>query len=63
MIAMMLPSAAPMILIFAMINRKSRQKKAPYIPTGVFAAGYLIAWGAFSLAATLLRRPCTLRPC
>jgi predicted metal-binding membrane protein len=54
MIAMMLPSAAPMILIFAMINRKNRQKEAPYVPTAVFAAGYLIAWGGFSLAATIL---------
>jgi predicted metal-binding membrane protein len=54
MIAMMLPSAAPMILLFAMINRKNRQREAPFVPTGVFAAGYLVAWGGFSLAATLL---------
>jgi len=54
MIAMMLPSAAPMILLFALVNRKNREREAPYVPTGVFATGYLVAWGGFSLAATLL---------
>jgi predicted metal-binding membrane protein len=53
MIAMMLPSAAPMILLFARVNRQSRALGAPYVPTAVFASGYLIAWGGFSLAATL----------
>jgi predicted metal-binding membrane protein len=53
MIAMMLPSAAPMILLFAMVNRCSRTLGAPYVPTAVFASGYLAAWGGFSLAATL----------
>jgi predicted metal-binding membrane protein len=54
MIAMMLPSAAPMILLFARVNRRSREQGNPYVPTGLFASGYLIVWGAFSLAATLL---------
>jgi len=51
MLAMMLPSAAPMILLFAAINRKQRERGAPYVATGVFAAGYGLAWGAFSLVA------------
>jgi predicted metal-binding membrane protein len=51
MVAMMLPSAAPMILLFAMINRKQREKGAPYVPTGMFAGGYLLVWGGFSLVA------------
>ena len=51
MMAMMLPSAAPMVLLFAMVNRKQREKGAPYVPTAIFAAGYLLVWGAFSLAA------------
>jgi predicted metal-binding membrane protein len=55
MVAMMVPSAAPMILLFAAINRKQRAKGAPYVPTGVFAAGYIIAWGGFSLLATGLQ--------
>lgn len=55
MIAMMLPSAAPMILLFALVNRRSREQGAPWVPTTIFASGYLIAWGGFSLAATLLQ--------
>ena len=55
MTAMMLPSAAPMILLFALVNRRSRGQGAPFVPTAVFASGYLIAWGGFSLAATLLQ--------
>jgi predicted metal-binding membrane protein len=51
MMAMMLPSAAPMILLFAMINRKQREKGAPYVPTAIFAAGYVLVWGAFSVVA------------
>jgi predicted metal-binding membrane protein len=54
MMAMMLPSAAPMILLFALVNRRSRALSAPYVPTTVFASGYLVAWGGFSLAATLV---------
>ena len=53
MVAMMAPSAAPMLLMFAAVNRKRRERAAPYVPTMVFMAGYVIVWGAFSLAATL----------
>ena len=52
MIAMMAPSAAPMLLMFAGVNRKRREREAPYVPTGVFLAGYVIVWAGFSLAAT-----------
>jgi predicted metal-binding membrane protein len=51
MMAMMLPSATPMILLFVMVNRKQREKGAPYVPTGIFAAGYALVWGTFSLLA------------
>jgi len=51
MVAMMLPSASPMILLFAHFNRSQRDKGAPYVPTGVFALGYLLVWAAFSLVA------------
>jgi predicted metal-binding membrane protein len=53
MVAMMVPSVAPTILVFAEINRKRREQHSPFVPTGVFLAGYLGAWVAFSLAATL----------
>jgi predicted metal-binding membrane protein len=53
MIGMMLPSAAPMILTFAAINRGRRARRQPYTPTMLFTSGYLLAWGGFSVAATL----------
>ena len=55
MIGMMLPGAAPMILTFATINRRRRARAQPYAPTALFAAGYLLAWGGFSVAATLVQ--------
>lgn len=66
MAGMMLPGAAPMILVFATINRRRRAQAQPYAPTALFAAGYLLAWGGFSVAATLaqwgLERAALLSP-
>ena len=53
MVAMMLPSAAPMVLTFGQISRRRREQELPYVPTAVFAAGYLTAWTAFSALAAL----------
>jgi predicted metal-binding membrane protein len=53
MAGMMLPSAAPVILTFANVNRSRRSRGEPYVPTVLFAAGYLLAWGGFSVAATV----------
>jgi predicted metal-binding membrane protein len=55
MAAMMLPSAAPILLLFARVNRKEKAAGRPFISTGIFAAGYLVAWGAFSALATGLQ--------
>jgi predicted metal-binding membrane protein len=55
MVAMMLPSASPMILLFARFNRTQRDKGAPYVPTGVFALGYLLVWAAFSQVAVTVQ--------
>jgi predicted metal-binding membrane protein len=52
MLGMMLPSAAPMILTFAALEQRKREREQPYVPTAMFVAGYLIVWGGFSLAAT-----------
>lgn len=57
MIAMMVPSAAPMVLLYARVYRKGQESgrlTAPVVPTAAFAAGYLVAWLAFSLLAVLL---------
>jgi predicted metal-binding membrane protein len=53
MIGMMLPSATPMTLIYAQVARKARREGTILAPTGVFVAGYLLAWSFFSLFATL----------
>jgi predicted metal-binding membrane protein len=53
MIGMMLPSAAPMILIYAKVGRQAAAAGKPFAATAWFAAGYVLAWTAFALAATL----------
>jgi predicted metal-binding membrane protein len=53
MIGMMAPSAAPMVLTFATLNRSKRARGQGIVPTSVFLLGYLAAWGAFSVVATL----------
>jgi predicted metal-binding membrane protein len=55
MVAMMLPSAAPMILLHARFCRTSVTTAHALAPTAVFAAGYLVAWVAFSVVATSLQ--------
>jgi len=51
MVAMMIPSAAPMILTFALVQRKRRQQARPFVPTAVFLSGYLAVWTVFSALA------------
>ncbi|HTT37512.1 MAG TPA: DUF2182 domain-containing protein [Burkholderiales bacterium] len=53
MTGMMLPSASPMILLFAAVNRRKRERGEAFVPTFLFSTGYLLAWGGFSLMATL----------
>ncbi|MBA3596447.1 MAG: DUF2182 domain-containing protein [Methylibium sp.] len=55
MAAMMLPSAAPMILLYATIARRRSEQGQPANASGAFAFGYLAVWAAFSLAATALQ--------
>ena len=66
MVAMMLPSATPMILTFAAVARNRRQHQRPYVPVAVFASGYVVVWGGFSVVATvaqwLLHRAALLSP-
>ena len=52
MVAMMLPSASPMILLFAKVNRTQRQAQTPYLLTSLFAGSYVIVWAGFALMAT-----------
>lgn len=55
MVAMMLPSAAPMILLFSSVQRQRVEQARPYAPTGVFVVGYLCVWAVYSAAAALLQ--------
>ncbi|MBT6277999.1 MAG: DUF2182 domain-containing protein [Chromatiales bacterium] len=52
MTAMMLPSAAPVLALYASMARKRRDQGRPLGQVGTFALGYLGTWGAFSVIAT-----------
>ena len=55
MMAMMLPSAAPAILIFGAISRKFAEKEAPATPLAVFVAGYGAIWTGFATVAVTMQ--------
>jgi predicted metal-binding membrane protein len=51
MIGMMLPSAAPMILLFGNVQRRQLATEHPRLRVALFTAGYLAMWAAFSALA------------
>jgi predicted metal-binding membrane protein len=53
MVAMMVPTAAPMILMYVTINRRQQGQRASLLPTAVFLGGYLLVWTGFSALAAL----------
>ena len=55
MVAMMVPSAAPAILLYAGLARKRKAANKPYAAASIFLAGYLFVWAVFSLVATALQ--------
>jgi predicted metal-binding membrane protein len=55
MTGMMLPSAAPLVLLYGVAVRRSAPQTAAR-QTYALAGGYLVAWAAFSLGATALQR-------
>ena len=52
MVAMMVPSAAPVILLYATVHRRSQDSPPA---TAAFLAGYLACWLGFSLLAAWLQ--------
>ena len=54
MTGMMTPSAMPMLLLFSAIAA-TRQERGVPVSALAFAAGYLVVWAGFSLAATLVQ--------
>jgi predicted metal-binding membrane protein len=55
MIAMMLPSAAPTILLFASVSRRRRLQGQPAVPVLVFTFGYLLVWTIYAVAAATVQ--------
>jgi len=53
MVGMMVPSAAPMILLFATVTRKQARDENPSLRIAIFTGTYLFIWALFSIAATL----------
>ncbi len=53
MVAMMVPSATPMILAFLAVNQRRQAASRPLAPVGIFVLGYLAVWTAYSVVATL----------
>ena len=55
MAAMMLPSAAPMILLYSTISRRRFAQGGGGVGTAVFLLGYAAVWTVFGLAAATLQ--------
>jgi predicted metal-binding membrane protein len=53
MVAMMVPTAVPMTLMYAAVARKAAAQHTPLAPTFVFVTGYITMWTVFSLVATV----------
>jgi predicted metal-binding membrane protein len=55
MAGMMLPSAAPTILLYGAMVRKHAERGSVLPAVWVFVSGYLLVWAGFSLAAALVQ--------
>lgn len=55
MIAMMTPSAAPMLMLYAKVAGQAQGMRSALTDILVFAGGYALAWGLFSAMATGLQ--------
>jgi predicted metal-binding membrane protein len=51
MAAMMLPSVAPMVLVFGRVAGERARRGMAYVPTWIFVAGYLAVWLVYGLSA------------
>jgi len=55
MIGMMLPSAAPAILLYGTMVRRNGERGTVLPAVWIFTSGYIAAWTGFSLVASLLQ--------
>ncbi len=53
MVAMMFPTAAPMILAFNRVQADRRRRGRAFVPTWIFVGGYMVIWILAGLAAYL----------
>lgn len=53
MVAMMVPTAVPITLLYAAVARKAAAQHSPVAPAFIFVAGYATIWAIFSLVATV----------
>jgi predicted metal-binding membrane protein len=53
MVAMMIPSAAPMILLFTGLVRRRQAQGIPTTSAAVFTLGYLLVWAAYATVAAV----------
>lgn len=53
--AMLLPGAAPAVLLFARVNLLHHAVRRPWLATALFVAGYLVSWSLFGVLAALLQ--------
>ena len=51
MMAMMFPTAAPMILTFQQVSLTRQRQGRDFVPTWFFVAAYLLVWSLFGIAA------------
>ncbi|MCH2631873.1 MAG: DUF2182 domain-containing protein [Nisaea sp.] len=61
MVAMMLPSASPMILLYTALIRRTQETRNIFWEVSLFILGYLIAWAIFSIFAALLQSQLELK--
>jgi predicted metal-binding membrane protein len=59
MIGMMLPSAAPTLLIYGMVARRGDGAGDAPLRVHIFAGGYLVVWTVFSAVAALAQHAFT----
>jgi predicted metal-binding membrane protein len=51
MVAIMFPTAAPMIAMFTHVHALKRQSRQPFVPTWVFVGAYLLVWTGMGVLA------------
>jgi len=53
MVAIMFPTAAPMVLTFARVQANRRAQARPFVPTWLFTGSYIVLWSATGVLAYL----------